>query len=289
MPDACFCSAPWPTRSGTPWLTSPEATNQQRWMTATAGSERADSRDSERAEIVPLVIEFVDVLCQPRSAIADVGLPSSALRSALRAARWVTAAPAIRWVAAVSGRGPDEVGIVTVAWRCSARWRAGSYGTRSCQQRHTIRHQPRPRVRIARGWSCPRALAAAYRSCAHGLWWRLVSASVTNAWRRRLLQAQRKRLPCVCRTRPRRRPGRRRRRGCRGWGSARGAPNVDDFSRPAPSVCCPEPTRLLLFSRRLRARRSQWRPNAARRGASACSLSAVCPELEVECVDRDPT
>ena len=79
-------------------------------MTATAGSERADSRDSERAEIVPLVIEFVDVLCQPRRAIADVGLPSSALRSALRAARWVTAAPAIRWVAAASGRGPTRRG-----------------------------------------------------------------------------------------------------------------------------------------------------------------------------------
>src|SRR5438067_2030604 len=119
---------------------------------------------------------FVDVLCQPSSAIADIGLPSSALRSALRSACWVTAAPAIRWVAAVSGRGPGEVGMVTVTWRCSARWRAGSYGTPSCQQRHTIRHQPRPRVRIARGSSCPRARAAAYRSCAHGLWWRLVSA-----------------------------------------------------------------------------------------------------------------
>jgi hypothetical protein len=100
---------------------------------------------------------FVDVLCQPPGVIADVGLPSSAARSALRAALWVTAALAIRWVAARSGRGPDGVGMVTVMCCCRARWRAGSYGIRSCQQRHRIRHQARPRVRIARGWSCPRA------------------------------------------------------------------------------------------------------------------------------------
>jgi hypothetical protein len=40
-----------------------------------------------------------DVLCQASAWIADVGWLSSAARSALRAARWVTAAPAIRWVA----------------------------------------------------------------------------------------------------------------------------------------------------------------------------------------------
>ena len=32
---------------------------------------------------------------------------------------------------------------------------------RSCQQRQTIRHQARPRVRVARGWSCPSAIARA--------------------------------------------------------------------------------------------------------------------------------
>jgi hypothetical protein len=52
----------------------------------------------------------VDVLCQPPSALADVGLPSSASRSALRAALWVTAAPVIRWVAAVSAGGPTRWG-----------------------------------------------------------------------------------------------------------------------------------------------------------------------------------
>ncbi len=91
--------------------------------------------------------------------VADVGLPSSAARSALRAALRVTAAPAIRWVAARSGTGPDGVGMVTVTCRCSARCRAGSYGVWSCQQRHTMRHQARPRVRSARGWSWPRARA----------------------------------------------------------------------------------------------------------------------------------
>jgi hypothetical protein len=57
----------------------------------------------------------------------------------VRAARWVTAAPAVRWVAARSGTGPDEVGMVMVMWRCSARCRAGSYGVRFCQHCHTTR------------------------------------------------------------------------------------------------------------------------------------------------------
>jgi hypothetical protein len=67
-------------------------------------------------------------VCRPRrpvstlyAGVANVGLLSSASRSVLRAARWVTAAPAIRWVAARSGMGPDVVGIVTVTCRCSAR------------------------------------------------------------------------------------------------------------------------------------------------------------------------
>ena len=57
--------------------------------------------------------------------------------------------------------GPDGVGMLTVMCCCRPRWRAGSYGVRSCQQRHTIRHQARPRVRSARGCSWPRARAAA--------------------------------------------------------------------------------------------------------------------------------
>ena len=50
-----------------------------------------------------------------------------------------------------SGRGPDGVGMATVMWRCNARWRAGSYGTPSCQHCHTMRHHARPTVRSARG------------------------------------------------------------------------------------------------------------------------------------------
>src|SRR5947209_13960511 len=74
-----------------------------------------------------------DVLCQARrrlagraAGVADVGLRSSAARSVLRAALRVTAAPAIRWVAAMSGTGPDGVGMVTVRCRWNARCRAGS-------------------------------------------------------------------------------------------------------------------------------------------------------------------
>jgi hypothetical protein len=132
-----------------------------------------------------------DVLCQPPSAVADAGLPSSASRSALRAASSVTAAPAIRSVAARSGRGPDGVGMVTAMCCCRPRWRAGSYGVRSCQQRHTIRHHARPTVRSARGCSWPRARALVYRSCAQGCQWRVLSASVQNAPRRRLLHPHR--------------------------------------------------------------------------------------------------
>jgi hypothetical protein len=98
-------------------------------------------------------IAFLDVLCQALGGIADVGLLSSASRSALRAALRVTAVPAIRGVTARSGTGPDVVGMVIVICRCSARWRAGSYGTPSCQQRHTMRDHARPTVRKARGWS----------------------------------------------------------------------------------------------------------------------------------------
>src|SRR5450755_3448365 len=70
-------------------------------------------------------------------------------------------APAtMRWVAAWSRTGPDTVGMVTVMCCCRARWRAGSYGTRSCQQRHRMRHQARPRVRIARGGVVPAVAGA---------------------------------------------------------------------------------------------------------------------------------
>jgi hypothetical protein len=71
--------------------------------------------------------ERKDVLCQPptagsgwrlavkRCALGPVGPPLG-----------LTAAPAIRWVAARSGTGPDGVGMVTVMCCCRARWRAGS-------------------------------------------------------------------------------------------------------------------------------------------------------------------
>ena len=79
----------------------------------------------------------------------------SACRQALRARPCgppvrVTAAPAIRWVAAVSGTGPDEVGMVTVTCVAARGVGRGRTATRSCQHRHTMRHQARPTVRSAR-------------------------------------------------------------------------------------------------------------------------------------------
>jgi hypothetical protein len=58
--------------------------------------------------------------------IAAVGVPSSAARSALRAALRVTASPAIRWVAGRSGRGPDGPGTVTSTCCCRPVCRVGS-------------------------------------------------------------------------------------------------------------------------------------------------------------------
>jgi hypothetical protein len=103
---------------------------------------------------------FQDVLCQAPIEIAAGGWLPSAARSALRAALWVTAAPAIRWVARMSGRGPDGSGTVTAMCCCRPVWRAGSYGVWDCQQRQMIRAHARPSVRSARGWRCPRARAA---------------------------------------------------------------------------------------------------------------------------------
>ena len=57
--------------------------------------------------------------------VADSGC-CNALRARPAAACGVTAAPAVRSVAARSGIGPDERGMVTVMWRCSARCRLGS-------------------------------------------------------------------------------------------------------------------------------------------------------------------
>ena len=47
-----------------------------------------------------------------RPRLADVAAVAEA--RPVRAARWGTVAPAIRWVAARSGTGPDEVGMITV-------------------------------------------------------------------------------------------------------------------------------------------------------------------------------
>ena len=90
-----------------------------------AGLERQQPCRPTRPRL-PVRPGDADVLCQPPHVLADVGLPSSASRSALRAAGSVTAAPAIRWVAARSGRGPDELGMVTVMCCCRPRCLAGS-------------------------------------------------------------------------------------------------------------------------------------------------------------------
>ena len=73
-----------------------------------------------------------------------------ALRARPATALRVTAAPAIRWVVARSGTGPDRAGMVTLMCRCSQRWCSGSYGVWLRQHCHTTRHQARPTVRIAR-------------------------------------------------------------------------------------------------------------------------------------------
>jgi hypothetical protein len=147
----------------------------------------------------------------------------------------VTAAPAIRWVAARSGWGPEVVGMMTVMCCCSARWRAGSYGTPSCQHCHTIRHQARPRVRSARGCVArggdrgrgrgrrrrgPAPRGASGGCCQPACRTRSVGACCSPS---------ESTLLCVCRTRSQRPPGQRRRRARRGMGSAHGSRR----SRPA--------------------------------------------------------
>ena len=103
-----------------------------------AGSKRENSPHAQKARLAGILgwrqpgsnrrppACKADVLCQPPGEIADVGLPSSASRSALRAAGSVTAAPSIRWVAARSGRAPDGVRMVTVMCCCRPRCLAGS-------------------------------------------------------------------------------------------------------------------------------------------------------------------
>ena len=112
LAQALRSSALWPTCSRRPSASSPPGSS---------AAEPVRQRRARRALRGWRAAHFVDVLCQPPSALADVDLPSSAARSALSAALWVTAAPAIRWVAARSGTGPDAVGMVTVTCRCSAR------------------------------------------------------------------------------------------------------------------------------------------------------------------------
>jgi hypothetical protein len=113
------------------------------------------------------------------------------------------------------------VGIVTVQCACRARWRARSYGIRSCQHRHTTRHQARPTC-VARGGDrgrrrgrrCPAPRGCGGGWCPPGCRTLRVGACCrpSGSWRL-----------CVCWTRSRRRPGRRRRRACHEWGSARGS------------------------------------------------------------------
>jgi len=90
------------------------------------GLEIRAKRVSRRASAELRRNTNADVLCQPPGGIADVGLSSSASRSALRATGSVTAAPSIRWMAGRSGTGPDGVGTVTVQCCCRARCLAGS-------------------------------------------------------------------------------------------------------------------------------------------------------------------
>jgi hypothetical protein len=91
-----------------------------------AGAPAAVAMQASLGRWIARLLPTEDVLCQPPTEIVDAGLLSSAGRSARWAALWVTAVPAIRWVAARSGRGPDGVGMVTVMCCCSPVWRWGS-------------------------------------------------------------------------------------------------------------------------------------------------------------------
>ena len=159
----------------------------------------------------------------------------SACRQALRARPCgppcsVTAAPSIRWVAARSGRAPDGVGMVTVhvllqaavsggvvggAVLPAAATRCGTRRGRGCVARGGARGRGRGRRRSG---LAPRGASGG--CCRPACRTRHVAAccSPIGSW-----------LSCACRTRPRRRLGRRRRRACHGSGSARGSRR----SRPA--------------------------------------------------------
>jgi hypothetical protein len=98
---------------------------------STRGPGRTQSpsrRDDGVIRTIPLSPKTSCV--KPQAGIAAGGLPSSAARSVLRTALWVTVAPAIRWVAVRSGRGPDGSGMVTVMCCCSAV----SWGVPVCRQ-----------------------------------------------------------------------------------------------------------------------------------------------------------
>jgi hypothetical protein len=70
--------------------------------------------------------ESKDVLCQAMAGCSTDRGCWRGLSAARRAAGVVTAAPAIRWVAARSGQEPHGSGMVTVMCCCSPVWRAGS-------------------------------------------------------------------------------------------------------------------------------------------------------------------
>ena len=62
-------------------------------------------------------------------------------RSSAVKAAWchlpVAVRPCARWRLGRTTPGPAELGMITVMCCCRPRWRLGSYGTRSCQQRHS--------------------------------------------------------------------------------------------------------------------------------------------------------
>ena len=117
--------------------------------TLTAVGLCAEIGDFERFARAEQMMSYV--LCQPPCVVADVGLPSSASRSSLRSALWVTAAPSIRWVAAVSGREPDELGACrTPSGRrrpcvCPIRSRPRSFRRRPPERRRAALRAEQPR------------------------------------------------------------------------------------------------------------------------------------------------
>ena len=170
--------------------------------------------------------------------IADGVLRSSASRSALRAALRVTVAPAIRWVAARSGTGPDSVGMVTVT--CWAVGRTVRLTTLPATAPCNIRSDTtRARGCAARAGGHGRGRGLGRRDAApRGASGECCQPGCRTRSAGPCCSPGESTLLCACRTRSQRRPGRRRRRARRETGSGRGSRPISPNSCAAVITLC---------------------------------------------------